>query len=139
MAFLNFHGIIRGNLKHWSRQLRKSYRVKKEKDFQAIFNRRNNVANRRFIIYSLEKNQPHYRVGLSVSKKLGNAVTRNAIKRKLRHIVMEFDSNLQHDDFVIIARKGVEELDYHELKKNLLHVLKLANLYQEGTESEKEA
>lgn len=139
MAFLNFHGIISGNLKHWSRQLRKSYRVKKEKDFQAIFNRKNNVANRKFIIYSLEKEQPHYRVGLSVSKKLGNAVTRNAIKRKLRHIVMEIAPSLKHDDFVIIARKGVETLDYHELKNNLLHVLKLANIYQEGTESEKEA
>lgn len=74
-----------------------------------------------------------------MSKKLGNAVTRNSIKRKIRHVIMELSPNLLNQDFVIIARKGVEELDYHyhEVKKNLLHVLKLANLYREGLNSEK--
>ena len=72
-----------------------------------------------------------------MSKKLGNAVTRISIKRKIRHVIMELSPNLLNQDFVIIARKGVEELDYHEVKKNLLHVLKLANLYQEGLNSEK--
>ena len=72
-----------------------------------------------------------------MSKKLGNAVTRNSITRKIRHVIMELSPNLLNQDFVIIARKGVEELDYHEVKKNLLHVLKLANLYQEGLNSEK--
>lgn len=70
-------------------------------------------------------------------QKLGNAVTRNSIKRKIRHVLLEFSPHLQPYDFVIIARKGVEELDYHEVKKNLLHVLKIANLYQEGLTSEK--
>ena len=117
--------------------MKKTYRVKSDKDFQAIFSKGTSVANRKFVVYQLEKNQSHYRVGLSVSKKLGNAVTRNSIKRKIRHVVMELSPNLQHHDFVIIARKGVEKLDYHEVKKNLLHVLKLANLYQEGLNSEK--
>ena len=108
-----------------------------DKDFQAIFSKGSSVANRKFVLYHLEKNQSHYRVGLSVSRKLGNAVTRNSIKRKIRHVIMELSPNLINQDFVIIARKGVEELDYHEVKKNLLHVLKLANLYQEGLNSEK--
>ncbi|MET3191924.1 ribonuclease P protein component [Streptococcus lutetiensis] len=117
--------------------MKKTYRIKSDKDFQAIFSKGTSVANRKFVLYHLEKNQSHYRVGLSVSKKLGNAVTRNSIKRKIRHVIMELSSNLLNQDFVIIARKGVEELDYHEVKKNLLHVLKLANLYQEGLNSEK--
>ena len=117
--------------------MKKTYRVKSDKDFQAIFSKGSSVANRKFVLYHLEKNQSHYRVGLSVSKKLGNAVTRNSIKRKIRHVIMELSSNLINQDFVIIARKGVEELYYHEVKKNLLHVLKLANLYQEGLNSEK--
>ena len=102
--------------------MKKTYRVKSDKDFQAIFSKGTSVANRKFVLYHLEKNQSHYRVGLSVSKKLGNAVTRNSIKRKIRHVIMELSPNLLNQDFVIIARKGVEELDYHEVKKNLLHV-----------------
>ncbi len=112
--------------------MKKSYRVKREIDFNAIFTKGKNVANRKFVVYHLPREQAHFRVGLSVSKKLGNAVVRNSVKRKLRHAVQEFGPHLTTDDFVIIARKGVEELDYHEVKRNLLHVLKLAKLYQKG-------
>ncbi|MGV2999222.1 ribonuclease P protein component [Streptococcus suis] len=118
--------------------MRKTYRVKRERDFKEIFNKGKNVANRKFVIYHLPQDRDHFRVGLSVSKKLGNAVTRNKIKRRLRHVLLELKEDIQAEDFVIIARKGVEELTYQEIKKNLLHVLKLAKLYQEGVEIEKE-
>ncbi|MEX2783993.1 ribonuclease P protein component [Streptococcus sp. H49] len=117
--------------------MKKTYRVKSDKDFQAIFDHGENVANRRFVVYRLAKQQQHFRAGISVGKKIGNAVIRNAVKRKIRHALMEFQSHLASDDFVVIARKGVESLDYHEIKKNLRHVLKLAKLYQEGSDSEK--
>lgn len=122
------------NLDVWSNALKKSYRVKREKDFQAIFETGQNVANRKFVIYFLEKNQAHFRVGISVGKRLGNAVTRNAVKRKVRHVLIANQDKLKNYDFVVIARKGVEELDFDEVKKNLEHALRLAKLYQEGLE-----
>ncbi len=119
--------------------MKKRFRVKKEKDFSAIFKKGENFANRKFVIYRLENNEQHFRVGLSVSKKLGNAVTRNQIKRRIRHILIEHKNQLvENVDFVVIARKGVEILDYAEMGKNLLHVLKLSKIYQEGNGSEKE-
>lgn len=118
--------------------MKKSYRVKREKDFNAIFKDGQNFANRRFVVYKLEKEQKHFRAGLSVSKKLGNAVVRNKIKRRIRHVLMAHGFKLAALDFVVIARKGVEELTYQELEKNLLHVLKLAKIYQEGLKREKE-
>ena len=119
--------------------MKKRFRVKKEKDFNAIFKEGKSFANRKFVIYRLENNEQHFRVGLSVSKKLGNAVTRNLIKRRIRHILIEHkDQLVENVDFVVIARKGVEILDYAEMEKNLLHVLKLSKIYQEGIGSEKE-
>jgi len=119
--------------------LKKRFRVKKEKDFNAIFKEGKSFANRKFVIYRLENNEQHFRVGLSVSKKLGNAVMRNQIKRRIRHILIEHkDQLVENVDFVVIARKGVEILDYAEMEKNLLHVLKLSKIYQEGIGSEKE-
>lgn len=112
--------------------MRKSYRVKREIDFNDLFTKGTNTANRKFVVYQLKREQAHFRLGLSVSKKLGNAVVRNRIKRKIRHAVMEFSPALAPVDFVVIARKGVEELDFQEVRKNLLHVLKLANIYQEN-------
>ncbi|GGE35238.1 ribonuclease P protein component [Streptococcus himalayensis] len=118
--------------------MRKSYRVKREKDFNAIFKEGQNFANRKFVVYRLENHQAHFRTGLSVSKKLGNAVVRNRIKRRIRHVLIEHRSYMKALDFVVIARKGVEELTYQELETNLLHVLKLAKIYQEGHDCEKE-
>ena len=119
--------------------MKKRFRVKKEKDFSAIFKKGKSFANRKFVIYRLENNEQHFRVGLSVSKKLGNAVMRNQIKRRIRHILIEHKNQLvENVDFVVIARKGVEILDYAEMEKNLLHVLKLSKIYQEGNGSEKE-
>ena len=118
--------------------MKKSYRVKSEKDFNAIFKVGQSFANRKFVIYKLEKKQKHFRVGISVSKKLGNAVMRNKIKRRIRHVLIAHQAELATLDFVVIARKGVEILTYPELEQNLLHVLKIAKIYQEGLSCEKE-
>lgn len=112
--------------------MKKSYRVKREKDFSAIFTQGQSVANKKFVLYKLEKNQEHFRVGLSVSKRLGNAVVRNRIKRLLRHVLQKHQEYLGTEDFVLIARKGTECLDYHQIETNLLHLLKLANIYKEA-------
>jgi ribonuclease P protein component len=110
--------------------MRKSYRVKSEKDFQKVFQTRQSVANRAFIIYQLEKpNQKHFRVGLSVGKKIGNAVVRNRVKRLLRVAVQQLDPKLPATlDFIIIARPGVDALSQQEVLSNLEHVLKLAKI-----------
>lgn len=119
--------------------MKKSYRVKSKIDFNAIFKKGTSTANRKFVVYHLNRERSHFRVGLSVSKKLGNAVKRNQIKRRMRHVLQAHQNHLMKEDFVIIARQGVEALTYQEIKTNLLHVLKLANLYQEGLSSEKES
>ena len=139
IGFLKNYGIIVVVLLDGVGFLRKSFRVKKEKDCNAIFQEGKSVANRKFVVYRLENSEQHFRVGLSVSKKLGNAVTRNQIKRRIRHVLITHkDQIIENLDFVVIARKGVEEMNYTELEKNLLHVLRLANIYQEGNESEEE-
>ncbi len=116
--------------------MKKKYRVKKQKDFQAIFHHRSSAANRQFVIYQLtKKEQTYFRVGLSVSKKLGNAVVRNKIKRYMRQVMLEEREHIQtKKDYVIIARVPCVELKYVEFKKCLLHVLKKADIWQEISE-----
>lgn len=110
--------------------MRKTYRVKKEKEFQKVFHLGKSAANRQFVVYALNKEkQEHFRVGLSVGKKIGNAVTRNAVKRKIRQSLTELKPNLKAEkDFIIIARKPVAEMTMIEIKKSLIHVLKLAKM-----------
>ena len=113
--------------------MRKSYRVKKEKEFQKVFETGKSTANRNFIIYILPKTgQSHFRVGISVGKKVGNAVTRNAVKRKIRASIYQMKDQLRSDiDFIVIARASCADLPSAEIYSNLKHVLKLAKIYQE--------
>lgn len=110
--------------------MKKELRIKKNKDFQAVFQKGQSFANRQFVVYSLQKdNQDYFRIGLSVSKKLGNAVTRNRIKRYVRQSVFELKDQLASGyDYVIIARKPVAEMEFFEIKKSLIHVLKIGKV-----------
>lgn len=114
--------------------MKKAYRVKSESDFQKVFNEGQSKANRQFVVYKLpKKRQTHFRAGLSVGKKLGIAVTRNKIKRRIRHALMELDKIYTFDhevDFIIIARNPVVKMDYFEIKKSLIHVLSLSGIIQ---------
>ncbi|MDR2976127.1 MAG: ribonuclease P protein component [Streptococcaceae bacterium] len=116
--------------------IKKSFRIKKSSDFDALFKAKKSFANRAFILYQKESNLPHYRVGLSVSKKLGNAVTRNRIKRLIRAALKDFSSCLVAADFIIIARKGVEDYDFAAVKKNLSHLLRKSNIIRNEHEEE---
>lgn len=113
-------------------RMRKPYRVKTERDFQKVFQTRNSFANRKFIVYTLEKaDQSHFRVGISVGKKVGNAVHRNAVKRKIRASIQSIDTQdgiKDALDFIVIARPGVSELSYQEVYSNLKHVFALAGI-----------
>lgn len=110
--------------------MRKSFRVKKENEFQRVFETHNSVANHKFVIYQMEKpGQPHFRVGISVGKKIGNAVHRNWLKRRIRQTLLEVKPQLKSEvDFLVIARPAADGMTMEETKKNLVHALKRANL-----------
>lgn len=110
--------------------MKKENRLKKNEEFQQVFKRGKSVANRQFVVYYLKKEQQtNIRVGISVSKKLGNAVVRNKIKRLVREAIREIIPNLnQSCDLVIIARKPTVEMSLDEIKKSLKHVLKLSRV-----------
>ena len=107
--------------------MNKHQRIKKNKEFQHIFKKGKSFANRQFIVYVLKNEQPEFRLGLSVSKKVGNAVARNRIKRYIRQTFLELKEDLlPNADYIIIARPQAATLDFHESKKSLEHVLKIA-------------
>ncbi len=111
--------------------MRKSYRVKSEKDFGNVFHSGQSTANRQFVVYKLKKEQAHFRVGISVGKKIGNAVTRNAVKRKIRQSITDLKPAIDPTyDFIVIARKPAAEMTTAEVKKSLIHVLSLAKIYR---------
>ncbi|MGG3448829.1 MULTISPECIES: ribonuclease P protein component [Bacillaceae] len=108
--------------------MKKSFRIKKNDDFQMVFSKGKSFANRQFVVYMHEKKQNvPFRIGLSVSKKVGNAVVRNRIKRYIRQSFMDLKTDVSPGyEFIIIARKPAADMTCNEVKSSLMHVLKLA-------------
>lgn len=112
--------------------MRKSYRVKTERDFQEVFEQHNSVANKMFIVYTMERQAAkHFRLGISVSKKVGlRGHERVWIKRRIRQSVLEFKPQLkQNVDILVIARPSAHDVDMQTIKENLEHVFTKANLF----------
>ncbi len=105
--------------------MKKAFRIKKNREFQEVFKKGASFANRQLVIYYLQRDKlEHYRVGLSVSKKIGNAVVRNQVKRYIRQAFLELDINIKMNyDIIIIARKPTKEMDFHQIKKSVNHLL----------------
>jgi ribonuclease P protein component len=112
--------------------MKKAYRIKKNNEFQYIFRHGKSFANRQLVIYYAEKpDQEHFRVGLSVGKKIGNAVMRNQIKRYLRQAFRELEQDIRPDvDIIIIARQPTKEMGFGEMKKSLNHLLYKQRLFK---------
>ncbi len=106
--------------------MKKAYRIKKNSEFQTIFKTGKSFANRELVIYYRKKiGQAHFRVGISVGKKIGNAVTRNRMKRYLRECVMQFEDKIKPEyDMIIIARTRSVHCSYHQVCKSLHHLLR---------------
>ena len=81
-----------------------------KRDFEAVFREGVNSASRYVVIYARPNELRMTRFGLSVSKKVGNAVVRNRLKRLLRESMRKGSEGLCLDyDFIVIARKSSVE------------------------------
>ena len=100
--------------------------LKKNIDFQNVYRNGKSYANRFLVVYILENHTEKNRLGISVSKKVGNSVIRHHLTRLIResyrlHEDM-FDSGL---DIVVIARATARNISYYEVESALMHLGRL--------------
>ncbi len=100
--------------------------LKKNCDFQQVYRKGKSYANKYLVMYILENHSERNRLGISVSKRVGNSVVRHRITRLIResYRLREniFNSGL---DIVVIARNSASSVSYHEIESALLHLAKL--------------
>ena len=100
--------------------------LKKNQDFQSVYRKGRSYANKLLVMYVLENNMERNRLGISVSKKVGNSVVRHHVTRLVResYRLQEniFKSGL---DIVVIARANAASASYAEIESALLHLGKL--------------
>lgn len=100
--------------------MKKEYRVKSKTDFQKVIEQGKKCHGKHFILYVLERDHNSYRFGVSVGKKLGNAVFRNKKKRQLREIIYSFNSEYRPGfDCVVILKKNGSKISFSDEKDSL--------------------
>lgn len=104
--------------------MRKELRVKKSQEFSEIMNYRKYYNSDVMTLYVKPKKEEVNRVGLSVGKKIGNAVMRNKVKRQVRMMVQETYTFEENFDTIILIRKKFIEESYDSNKKVLEMLLK---------------
>ena len=99
--------------------------LKKNQDFQKVYRKGTSQANRYLVMYVLENHDRHMenRLGISVSKKVGNSVVRHRLTRLIRESYRlneaEFENGL---DIVVVARPQAKDRTYHEIESALMHL-----------------
>ena len=105
--------------------MKKVYRIKKNEEFSKIINSKHYTSSACFVVYFFNKNMQNARAGISVSKKLGNAVERNKIKRQVRQMLTYIvDFETFENDLIIIVRKPYINKSFMENKNDLEILIK---------------
>ena len=107
----------------------------KNKDFQIIYKKGKSYANKYLIMYVLNNKEEENRLGISVSKKVGNSVVRHRITRLIReNYRLNCKTFRLGYDIVIIARASAKDKTYQELESALIHLAKLHNIVEDLSE-----
>ena len=104
--------------------MNKYHTVKKNEDFSKAIHTGKYYKNKSYTIYIKDNGLNIYRFGISVSKKLGNAVHRNKYKRQLRSIIDKYKKYYQNGfDYIIIIRNGYINLSFEDKEKEYFYLI----------------
>ena len=103
--------------------MKKTDIIKSSREYTDIINTSKSLKGKNYSIY-YRVNDGKNRYGISIPKKTGKAVIRNKIKRRIKNIIDNNKNSMQSSyDYVIIVRKGILDLTYNDMEKELLSLM----------------
>lgn len=113
------------------------YKLRKNTEFRVVYRRGKSYANNLLVLYVFKnknnidkENIPYNKVGISVSKKVGNSVVRSRSKRLISESYrLNFYDIKKGYDFVFVARSSIKEKKYSDVEAAMLNLFKKAGIY----------
>ena len=106
--------------------------LRKNQEFQAVYRSGKSKANRCFVMIIKKNDSNSNRIGISVSKKVGNSVVRHRVTRVIREVMrLHWEEIKSGYDIVIVARPSAKESDYGKFESAIFHLLKLHHLLED--------
>lgn len=120
------------------RDMKFSESLKKNRDFQKVYQKGRSYANKYLVMYVLPNDTQTNRFGISVSKKVGNSVVRHHLTRQLRESYrLHEDMFDRGSDIVVIARVTARGVSYQKIESALLHLGGLHRIIKKRQSTEK--
>lgn len=114
--------------------MKRLYRVRENERFQEIRHRGRSYSDRLLVLCVLSNGLPYSRFGFSVSRRIGKAVQRNLVRRRIRESLrLKMEDILPGWDLVWIARTPIQSAEYGEIDAACARLLRRASLLSEGT------
>lgn len=111
--------------------------LKKNKDFQQVYKNGTSYANKYLVMYVWKNSYAENRLGISVSKKVGNSVVRHRITRLVRESYRLNETLFKNGfDIVVIARPTAKGRTYQEIESALLHLGKRSHILEKNNGEE---
>ena len=96
------------------------HRLRKNKEFNYIYKKGERVSTEHFTLFVVKSKFENYKIGFSVSKKLGKANKRNKLKRRLKEICRRYVKIPPYRNYVLMARNDAQNVDFIFLKEEVL-------------------
>ncbi len=112
--------------------LEKRYRLKKNGAFTFVYKRGKSASARDLVMLYARGKSRGIKVGFSVSKKVGNAVTRNLVKRRLRECFRPHLGDVKNGMYIIVARPSAAKATFQSLYKQTMDLLGKQHVLREG-------
>lgn len=102
-------------------------------EFKKVYSNKKSFANKNLIMYVSENGTDTKRLGVSVSKKVGNSIVRHRLARLIREAFRLSTSCIPDGyDYVVVARASLKDKGFFETKESMIHLLKLHKLYKQN-------
>ena len=111
--------------------------LKKNRDFQLVYKTGTSYANKYLVMYVRENQLEKNRIGISVSKKVGNSVVRHRLCRLIRESYRLHENLFRRGlDIVVVARVNAKERTFREIESAFLHLGRLHKIVEKNQNEE---
>ena len=109
--------------------MKRSDSLKRKKEFRYTYRVGKNTGHKLLAVVHAKSRLPEPRIGFSVSKKLGTAVTRNRVKRRMREAITPLIPSIRGNvNVIFIAREPIKEAAFEDIRAAMRNVLQRAGL-----------
>lgn len=112
--------------------MEKKYRLRSNIQFKKVYSNGKSYGNKLIVLFVFKNGLKYNRVGYSVTKKVGNSVTRNRVRRRMKEIYRLNCYKIKNGyDLIFLPRTNIKDSCYKDIESAMFHLLRIAHILNE--------